>query len=893
MGRSAEGQYGQVGRRVLVCVAVVACAFLWLACFTHHPDDWPNKRISPNPDPALNVVGAPGAFASFLMFWYLGFGAYVALAAGTFAVGVWIRSGWPRDAVLRAAGMLLILSVVCAVFGLLGRAEGLDRPGGTLGMAIAIALRENYEGAVRVGVLLCTFCVGVLLAADEIVTALPRAARWLRERDEPAMAMAAAHPITAAAPAAPSVRPQETGVTYSPDDAWYDAEPRSDYETTQAVIDEPLATDPVATDDDDETIVLEQQDAPADEHEPDIATDDDDPFLHASTADDEHSLELPETTPAESDVLPRSYELADGPEDDEESGEVEADLEDDLEDDALVDLEEDLDDEADDDVGEAEDEILAATDDDAEELPDEDPVDTEAQRSPLARAPEREPPADRTVESLIHYELPSEAMLVVGESGLSSEQKQTIKENARVLAETLAAYNLDARVVALETGPVVTLYELELAPGIKVSRIFSLANDIARAMKVQGVRVVATLPGRDTIGIEVPNGVRQIVRLYDVMSEQEGGNAAARRMYVPLYLGVDVKGEVLVTDLTRMPHLLIAGATGSGKSVCINSIILSILMRQEPDRVKLVLIDPKTVELRQFERVPHLLCPIVTDMNRAAAAVEWAVGKMEERYALLAEAGVRQISEYNRLPRQEILDRLQPTSPAEEARIPTHLPYIVVLVDELADLMMSHGKVIEANLVRLAQKSRAVGIHLVLATQRPQATVVTGLIKANLPARVAFRVASRLDSRIVLDQNGAETLLGEGDMLFLPPGESKLLRAQGTFVSDDEIQKVLQHVCGLAEPEFAPELLRTPSDALRSDEPLDELFDQAASIVIATRRGSVSLLQRRLNIGYGRAARLIEQMALMGVVGEYKGSQAREVFLTSDEWESMREDILS
>ena len=364
---------------------------------------------------------------------------------------------------------------------------------------------------------------------------------------------------------------------------------------------------------------------------------------------------------------------------------------------------------------------------------------------------------------------------------------------------------------------------------------------------------------------------------------------ATKKMSIPLFLGKDASGEPLITDLSAMPHCLIAGTTGSGKSVCINSIIMSILYHQRPDLVKLILIDPKVVEMAPFKDIPHLMCPIINDAGRATSVLEWACEKMDERYEVLAEAGVRNIKGYNSLTREELVDRFKPTSPEEEAKIPKQLPYIVIIIDELADLMMTSGKEVETFIVRLAQKSRAIGIHLVVATQRPQANVVTGLIKSNMPSRIAFRVASKMDSRIVLDQNGADLLLGQGDMLFLPPGAGKPIRGQGTYIDDKEMKESVKIVRDLAEAQYEPELVQIKTGATVDDEAAkDELFDAAVRVVLETKRGSVSLLQRRLTIGYSRASRLIEAMASAGIVGTYKGSQAREALITVEEWDAMQ-----
>ncbi|RKY23084.1 MAG: DNA translocase FtsK [Planctomycetota bacterium] len=482
------------------------------------------------------------------------------------------------------------------------------------------------------------------------------------------------------------------------------------------------------------------------------------------------------------------------------------------------------------------------------------------------------------------YTLPPMELLDEPEYAFASVQGKVVKAKASALEKLLSEFNINARVAAADTGPVVTMFELELAAGVKVSQIATLANDMARALGAGAVRVVAPLPGKHTIGIEVPNSEKEKVRIKDLMQLASG---KPDRMQVPLFLGKDSSGEPLVSDLTEMPHLLIAGTTGSGKSVCINSIITSILLTRRPDEVKMILIDPKMVEMTAFNTIPHLMSPIVTETQRAVQILEWATVKMDERYSLLAEARVKNIAEYNRLGAEEIVKRFNPSSADEEAKIPKRLPYIVIVIDELADLMMTAAKEIEAYIVRLAQKSRAVGIHIVLATQRPQATVVTGLIKSNMPTRIGFRVAARMDSRIILDQNGAETLLGEGDMLFLKPGTSDLIRAQGTFVDDAEIRQIVRYLKDVAEPQFHPELTQL-SRVDTSEMARDELFDDAVRIVLESKRGSVSLLQRRLSIGYARASRIIEMMASSGILGEYKGSQAREVIMTLEEYERIR-----
>ncbi len=486
------------------------------------------------------------------------------------------------------------------------------------------------------------------------------------------------------------------------------------------------------------------------------------------------------------------------------------------------------------------------------------------------------------------YELPSLELLVKGEAFSFDEQEKEVRRKAKILEKTFADFGFNIRVVEIQTGPVIAQFEVELEAGLRLSRITGLADDLAIALRVPSVRIVAPLPGKNTVGIEVPNNDRQIVHLREVMEEASG---KAQKMRIPVYLGKDVAGAPLIVDLTTLPHLLIAGRTGTGKSVCLNSIIVSMLMTRRPDDVRMLMIDPKMVELSPYKCLPHLMHPVVTDMRKAEAILGWAVEKMEERYHLLARAGVRHISVYNQLGVDELMDRIQPEDDEERKQIPTHMPYIVIVADELADLMMTAAKEVEGHIIRLAQKSRAVGIHLVLATQKPTVDVITGLIKSNLPARIAFQVASRTDSRVVLDEMGADKLLGNGDMLFLWPGTSTLLRGQGTYLSDDEISRVIGAVA-TEEPQFVKELVQlktttTDGDGKAKFANRDELYESAIDIVVREGRGSVSLLQRSLGIGYGRAARLIDFMAEDGIVGPYNGSQAREILLSLEQWQQM------
>ncbi|HQP92092.1 MAG TPA: DNA translocase FtsK, partial [Candidatus Omnitrophota bacterium] len=405
-------------------------------------------------------------------------------------------------------------------------------------------------------------------------------------------------------------------------------------------------------------------------------------------------------------------------------------------------------------------------------------------------------------------------------------------------------------------------YELEPAPGVKVQRILSLSDDIAMTMKVAEVRIVAPIPGKNRVGIEVPNMQTTMVYLKEVLACDEFKNADSK---LTLALGKDTAGKPIVSDLGDMPHMLIAGTTGSGKTVCVNGIILSMLFNATPNDVKFLMVDPKMVELAPYNGLPHMLCPVVTDPKKVATALAWVTNEMDERYQLLAKEGCRNIEAYNQKKQK--------------------LPYIVVIIDELADLMMIARDQVESAIARLAQLSRAVGIHLVLATQRPSVDVITGVIKANFPARISFKVASKVDSRTVLDMNGAEKLLGRGDLLFLEPGQPKPLRAQSSYVKDSEIENVLAFIKKQAEPIYDETILKQQEQAqLGPSIEKDELFDTASRLIIETGQASVSILQRRLRLGYTRAARLIDMMQDEGLVGPYRGSKPREILVDREKW---------
>ncbi|MDB5389701.1 MAG: cell division protein FtsK/SpoIIIE, partial [Planctomycetaceae bacterium] len=514
------------------------------------------------------------------------------------------------------------------------------------------------------------------------------------------------------------------------------------------------------------------------------------------------------------------------------------------------------------------------------------PVTMSASRRPAPR-PETEPRPERHDHPLPPSDLLSEA---------EEFPFELLAKRAQIAAETLEKtfkqFGLNVRVVEIDTGPVITQFELELEAGLRLNKITALSDDLAIALRVPSVRVVAPIPGKNTVGVEVPNDKQVMVRLRELI-DTCAADAASKR--IPIFLGKDVTGRPLTVDLAKMPHLLIAGRTGTGKSVCLNTLILSMLMTRTPEQVRMLMIDPKMVELSPYTRIPHLMHPVITDMKKAEAVLGWAVEKMEERYDLLSRCGVRHLDSYNKLGREEVIRRLDidPDSP-EADQIAESMPYIVIIADEMADMMMTSGKEVEAHIIRLAQKSRAVGIHLVLATQKPTVDVITGLIKSNLPARIAFQVSSRTDSRVVLDEMGADKLLGNGDMLYLAPGTSNLTRAQGTYVSDEEMNAIIEFYSD-QPPQYSRELQTLKPAGGKGDgkslegnlKERDAIYEQAVEVIIREGRGSCSLLQRALGIGYGKAARLIDYMAEDGIVGAYNGAQAREVLYTWDQWQSM------
>jgi len=467
--------------------------------------------------------------------------------------------------------------------------------------------------------------------------------------------------------------------------------------------------------------------------------------------------------------------------------------------------------------------------------------------------------------------------------GRSEESLQTM---ARLLEMRLKDFNIDGEVVGILPGPVVTRFELQPAPGVKVQRITSLVKDLARSLAVIGVRVVEVIPGKSVVGIEIPNEHREMVRLKELLVADNYQKDASPLI---LALGKDIAGNPVVADISKMPHLLVAGTTGSGKSVGVNAMLLSILYRAQPEEVRLILVDPKMLELSIYEGIPHLLTPVVTDMKDAAHALNWCVGEMERRYKLMAALGVRNLAGYNeRVTAEDIPDPLWPVDSDEPPPLLERLPFIVVVIDEFADMMMIVGKKVEQLIARIAQKARAAGIHLVLATQRPSVDVITGLIKANIPSRIGFQVSSKIDSRTILDQGGAEQLLGHGDMLYLPPGTAVPNRVHGAFVSDDEVHRLVADWKLRGEPDYRPEVLTGGDDepfvqieSSGDTEQEDELYDEAVAFVLDSRRASTSSVQRKLRVGYNRAARLIDAMEAAGVISAMNSNGSREILVPS------------
>ncbi len=820
--------------RIVWLVLAVGWLLTAAALVSFDPGDAPGHVVWPYNTPTHNLIGLVGAHASYAILKLIGFGAVPAMFAWLMAL-VFSASGRPaRYPLIRTAGVVLLTASIASLSSVF-LPEGGPMPGlagGMVGAVVAHGLLPHTGLVGSVLILLAAFVAGLILTFDRMVFV---AAGW-----------SARHVASAAKRAGSRARARVRQTDL--DDAEAEiARGRRRRRKDKAKIDE-----------------MAGGLGGAEAFDPDLAVVDPDEIEEA--LDDE--------------------QWEDEPDEEDEWVEAEAAEE--------------------------------AGDEDDDELPGAPQVfDRDKLREKINALPVRFASAEKgaatqadldayqqNARAMEGYRFPTLDLLEDPEEGFNEQLEAHVREQAEGLEAALREYKIRGEVVGIESGPVITLYHVRLAPGTKVAALNAVSSDLARSLKAVNIRIVPNIPGRDTVGIEVPNAKKEKVRLKELMRNR----SAFEKMKLPMFLGKDASGDPLIADLTQMPHMLIAGTTGSGKSVCMNTIVMSFLYTKKPNELKLVLVDPKMVEMSQFKDIPHLMCPVVTEMSKAAAILEWAVGKMDERYELLAEAGCRDISSYNELDEEELIERFTPhgqeLSEQEKARIPRKLPYMVFIIDELADLMMTN-KEVEGSIVRIAQKARAVGIHLILATQRPQANVVTGLIKGNMPCRISFKVASGLDSRIVLDQKGGELLLGMGDMLLLSPSSHKLHRAQGTLVDDKEIRRVVRFLKDIAAPSFERQLVQLRGPAGSDEERLaatennssaslkaaqeDPLFDRAVEIVLETRRGSVSLLQRRLAIGYTRASRLIDLMGIAGIIGEHKGSVAREVLITPEEWDAIKE----
>lgn len=559
----------------------------------------------------------------------------------------------------------------------------------------------------------------------------------------------------------------------------------------------------------------------------------------------------------------------------------------------------------------------AAKEDDAEE-PDakhaEEKAEAEIKITGIAPArpkPRKRPIAVAQTPIIGNYQLPSMDFLQLPDLTVKpTESREELMANARLMQQTLAQFDIDVSLGDITKGPTITRYELHPAPGVKLEKITGLSNNIAAALKAERIHILAPVPGKSSVGVEVPNAIKTKVIMRDLLESDEWRNTKAK---VPLALGKDVYGHPIVADLTEMPHLLIAGSTGSGKSVCINSIIASLLFRFSPDQLRFVMIDPKVVELQQYNKLPHLVVPVITDAKKVILALRWVVNEMEKRYQIFAKVGVRNIGSFNSRPNKKIIpqepelplmskkEKVEPGAEGfavevdeeivvpreEDIVIPEKLSYIVVIIDELADLMLVAPADVEMAIARITQMARAAGIHCIVATQRPSVDVITGVIKANIPARIAFQVAARVDSRTILDAMGADKLLGKGDMLYLPPGSAKLIRAQGALITDQEIQSIVDFIAVQGKPNYDMDIHQQLSKPAASDIPsgIDEdedLIQDCIEVIRSEQKASVSLLQRRLRLGYTRAARIMDELENRGIVGPSKGAEPRDILIDLD-----------
>jgi S-DNA-T family DNA segregation ATPase FtsK/SpoIIIE len=874
---------------VLLAAQALLFLFMTAAMVSYSPGDWPGISVYPHNDPAHNWCGPFGAWPAHAAFKTLGWGAWVLLALWGLFIFIRAFVGKVGHTPVRVVGAIIMAASVAAAQAHVLPFTGplADLPGGTLGVVGQEELLARFGSFGTMLVISLVFLVGATVTLDVWVVIAPLwAFKKIKAVTPPvveATTVAAGHTAVAGKAAAGwlgtliarfRTAPAET----APQVAAANSRRRKKAAPTDG---KGEAKDII----DDKAGGLG-------------GTESFDPTDHAAieTADGQ-------VVPVAKD--PKAVKALKGRK--AIAGEASADAEGDGRSDGA-------------DGADAADTGNAVADDEAEgeargdESGEDNPktFTPEELRAKIAKLPIRFAAQERksateadlrdiqNTSDLEGYKFPGLDLLEEPEPNYDQKLESFVRDQATALEKALKEYKIDGGVVGIESGPVITMYEVRLAPGTKVAALGAIASDLARSLRAVNIRIVPNTEGRDTVGVEVPNPHKEKVRLKELMGRSDKWTG----MNLPMFLGKDASGSPLIVDLTTMPHMLIAGTTGSGKSVCMSSILMSFLYTKKPNELKLVLVDPKMVELSQFKDVPHLMCPVVTEMGKAAAILEWAVRKMDERYELLAEAGCRDIAGYNNLTWDELKERFNPKDENEAARIPKKLPFLVFVIDELADLMMTN-KEVEHSIVRIAQKARAVGMHLIVATQRPQANVVTGLIKSNMPARVAFKVASGMDSRIVLDQKGGELLLGQGDMLFLSPRTSKLARSQGTLVDDREIRKVVKFLKEVAEPTFERSLMQIKTGSAAglpgdSDEPIDggmegvavaqsdPLFDKAVESVLGAKTGSVSLLQRRFAIGYTRASKLIEAMGHAGILGPHVGTQAREVQMTLEEWQAIK-----
>jgi S-DNA-T family DNA segregation ATPase FtsK/SpoIIIE len=864
-GERPEGRGWRFLRYCVVLVLVGSAAVAWISLVSYSPTDPPSPNVVPPKSPVDNAAGIVGAYVADALLYWLGGGAYMALLFVTLAAFILALGGRVRDVPWRILGVALLVTASSAAIYMahpVTAGDPLSSSAGILGISVGQLLLSTCASTGGWIIVLICLALGLMLTADSLVLKLPSLGRKAWENRPSLTSLAGAFRLGRpgvdvlgrgaatrphARPAA--IKPQGAPAVLSPKPvAAKAAAPAAARAVGAGVAQQPPLGGPRAA-------ATKRRN-----------------WLLRLLLGDKRLV----AGPAGSEAVNARGPMDIGP------------------------------------IGP----IGPMGSDKPVRTPRADATADQASaalapaklRPPVAEPPKFRPAAkaepvkaDRPDPSGgprsaakgkdKSYDLPSTKLLDAPQTGYSEGQELVAQQRRGILQQTLNDFNVAAQVEGYQTGPVITMFELSLAPGVKVAQVANLCNDIARSLAVSGIRIVSPLPGRDTIGIEVPNLEKEMVRISELMmSDPE----AEKRMKLPLYFGKDASGDSIIEDLSRMPHMLIAGTTGSGKSVCINSIIMAILMTRRPEDVRLILVDPKMVEMAAFEQIPHLLCPIVNDMHKAEEILAWAATKMDERYEVLKEAGVKNIAGFNKLSKDEIYRRFQAETDEDKLHTPTNMPYYVIIIDELADLVMTSSKEVEEHIIRISQKARAVGIHLILATQRPSANVVTGLIKSNMPCRVSFRVASRQESRIVLDQNGAEVLLGQGDMLFLRPGCSTLVRAQGTFIDDSEIHAIVEEIKAKnGPPTYDAELVHLNSRPAGGGEPgqRDDLFNKGVEIVLASQRGSVSLLQRRLAVGYSRASRIIDQMAEAGLLGDYKGSQARECMITLEDWQAMRESI--